>query len=432
VLVSSQDQSFAPLEHREELTAMTRKHEVQARGVDEQMAVIRQGAVEIIPEEDLRRKLERSIREGEPLVIKQGFDPTAPDIHLGHTVGLRKLRQFQDLGHTVVFLIGDFTGMIGDPSGRSETRKQLTREVLIDNARTYTEQAFKILDPKRTVVDFNSRWLAKMEFADVLRLTATQTVAQMLERDDFEKRYEQGRPISLLEFVYPLAQGYDSVALNADVEIGATEQKFNLLMAREIQRAYGQEPEVILTLPILEGIDGVEKMSKSLGNYIGITEAPEEIFGKTMRIPDGLIIKYFELVSSKGPDDVEAIRVRLKDAATNPSHLKRELARDLVVQFHDAAEAAEAHFNRHFVQHERPEETPRVSINATDGALWIVKALTEAGLCESSSAARRMIQQGAVKLDGEKVSDVNLKLAPRKQLYAVQVGKRGFADISVS
>jgi tyrosyl-tRNA synthetase len=413
---------------------MTRKHDVQARSVDEQMTVIRQGVVEIIPEEDLRKKLERSIREGEPLVIKQGFDPTAPDIHLGHTVGLRKLRQFQDLGHTVVFLIGDFTGMIGDPSGRSETRKQLSRETLIENAKTYTEQAFKILDPKRTVVDYNSRWLAKMEFADVLRLTATQTVAQMLERDDFEKRYEEGRPISLLEFVYPLAQGYDSVALNADVEIGATEQKFNLLMAREIQRAYGQEPEVVLTLPILEGIDGVEKMSKSLGNYIGITDAPEEIFGKTMRIPDELIVKYFELVSSKGPAEVEEIRQRLKEPSTNPSHVKRELARDLVSQFHDeeAAQAAEAHFNRLFVEHARPQKTEQVKMAAPEGGLWIIKALTESGLCESSSAARRMIQQGAVKLDGEKVSDVDRKLAARKEPYAIKVGKRGFVDIAVT
>jgi tyrosyl-tRNA synthetase len=412
---------------------MTRKHDVPARTVEEQMAVIRQGTVEIIPEEDLRKKLERSLREGEPLVIKQGFDPTAPDIHLGHTVGLRKLRQFQDLGHTVVFLIGDFTGMIGDPSGRSETRKQLTHEALIENAKTYTEQAFKILDPKRTVVDYNSRWLAKMEFADVLRLTATQTVAQMLERDDFEKRYEQGRPISLVEFVYPLAQGYDSVALNADVEIGATEQKFNLLMAREIQRAYGQEPEIILTLPILEGIDGVEKMSKSLGNYIGITESPEEIFGKTMRIPDGLIVKYFELVSSKGPAELEAIRSRLSDPGTNPSHLKRELARDLVSQFHDedAAQAAEAHFNRLFVEHERPKEINKLDMDSPEGGLWIVKALTEAGLCASSSAARRMIQQGAVKLDGEKLSDVDRKLGARKEVYAIQVGKRGFIDLRV-
>jgi tyrosyl-tRNA synthetase len=334
----------------------------------------------------------------------------------------------------VVYLIGDYTGMIGDPSGRSETRKQLSRETLIENAKTYTEQAFKILDPKRTVVDYNSRWLAKMEFADVLRLTATQTVAQMLERDDFEKRYEEGRPISLLEFVYPLAQGYDSVALNADVEIGATEQKFNLLMAREIQRAYGQEPEVVLTLPILEGIDGVEKMSKSLGNYIGITDAPEEIFGKTMRIPDELIVKYFELVSSKGPAEVEEIRQRLKEPSTNPSHVKRELARDLVSQFHDeeAAQAAEAHFNRLFVEHARPQKTEQVKMAAPEGGLWIIKALTESGLCESSSAARRMIQQGAVKLDGEKVSDVDRKLAARKEPYAIQVGKRGFVDIAVT
>jgi len=267
----------------------------------------------------------------------------------------------------------------------------------------------------------------------VLRLTATQTVAQMLQRDDFEKRYEENRPISLLEFVYPLAQGYDSVALNADVEIGATEQKFNLLMAREIQRAYGQEPEVVITLPILEGIDGVDKMSKSLGNYIGITEAPEEIFGKTMRIPDGLIIKYFELVSSKGPAEIEAIRARLADPATNPSHLKRELARDLVAQFHDekAAQEGEAHFNRLFVEHERPVETRRVELDAVDGSLWIVKALTGAGLCDTSSAARRMISQGAVRIDGERLSDENTKLAARKQAYAVQVGKRGFADIVI-
>jgi tyrosyl-tRNA synthetase len=412
---------------------MSRKHEVSIHPVEEQLTLLRQGTVEIIPEEDLRRKIERAIRVGEPLIVKQGFDPTAPDIHLGHTVGLRKLRQFQDLGHTVVFLIGDFTGMIGDPSGRSETRKRLDREALVENAKTYTEQAFKILDPKRTIVDYNSRWLAKLEFADVLRLTATQTVAQMLERDDFERRYAAGKPISLLEFVYPLAQGYDSVALNADVEIGATEQKFNLLMAREIQRAYGQEPEVIMTLPILEGIDGVEKMSKSLGNYIGITEAPEEIFGKTMKIPDGLITKYFELVSSKSPGELEEIRARLKDPATNPSHLKRELARDLVVQFHDAeaAQAAEAHFDRLFVRHERPQETQRVELESADGGLWIVKALTQSGLCESSSAARRMIQHGAVKLDGARVSDVDLKLPARKETYALQVGKRGFVDLLV-
>ncbi len=413
---------------------MTKKHPVDPARVDAQLAVIRQGTVEIIPEADLRRKLERSLAAGEPLVIKQGFDPTAPDIHLGHTVGLRKLRQFQDLGHKVVFLIGDFTGMIGDPSGRHETRKRLEHEELVENAKTYTTQAFKILDPKKTSIDYNSRWLAKLEFADVLRLTATQTVAQMLERDDFEKRYAAGKPISLLEFVYPLAQGYDSVALNADVEIGATEQKFNLLMAREIQRQYGQEPEVIITLPILEGIDGVDKMSKSLGNYIGVSDPPEEIFGKTMKIPDTLIVKYFELVSTKTPSELAEIRTRLSDPNANPSHVKRELARDLVTQYHDAeaAQAAEAHFNRLFVQHGRPEETRRVDVEAEDGAIWIAKALLQAGLVESTSAARRMIQQGAVKVDGAKVSDVDLKLAKRKEAYAIQVGKRGFADVVVS
>jgi tyrosyl-tRNA synthetase len=256
----------------------------------------------------------------------------------------------------------------------------------------------------------------------------------MLERDDFEKRYNEGKPISLLEFVYPLAQGYDSVALNADVEIGATEQKFNLLMAREIQRQYGQEPEVIITLPILEGIDGVEKMSKSLGNYIGVSDPPEEIFGKTMRIPDTLIVKYFELVSTKTPAEIEEIRRRMRDKAANPSHVKRELARDLVTQFHDAeaAQAAEAHFNRLFVQHGRPEETRRVDVEADEGGVWIAKVLTQAGLCESSSAARRMIQQGAVKIDGAKISDVDLRLSARKEPYAIQVGKRGFADIVVS
>ncbi|MCI0453110.1 MAG: tyrosine--tRNA ligase [Candidatus Latescibacteria bacterium] len=413
---------------------MTRKQAADPARVDAQLAVIRQGTVEIIPEADLRRKLERSLAANEPLVIKQGFDPTAPDIHLGHTVGLRKLRQFQDLGHKVVFLIGDFTGMIGDPSGRNETRKRLDHDVLVENAKTYTEQAFKILDPKKTIIDYNSRWLSKLEFADVLRLTATQTVAQMLERDDFEKRYAAGKPISLLEFVYPLAQGYDSVVLNADVEIGATEQKFNLLMAREIQRQYGQEPEVIITLPILEGTDGVEKMSKSLGNYIGVSDSPEDIFGKTMKIPDSLIVKYFELVSTKSPDELNAIRARLQDASVNPSHVKRELARDLVVQFHDAeaAQAAEAHFNRLFVEHQRPQETTRVEVKAIAGGVWIAKALTQAGLCESTSAARRMIQQGAVKVDGAKVGDVDLKLSARKEAYAIQVGKRGFADVVVS
>jgi tyrosyl-tRNA synthetase len=412
---------------------MARKRVKTPKTAEEQFEIIRRGTVEIVPEDLLRKKLERSIETGQPLIVKQGFDPTAPDIHLGHTVGLRKLREFQDLGHTVVFLVGDFTGLIGDPSGKSATRNRMTHDDLVENAKTYTEQAFKILDAKKTKIDFNSRWLSKLEFAEVLELAATQTVAQMLERDDFSKRYAAGRPISLLEFVYPLAQGYDSVALKADVEIGGTDQTFNLLMARDIQRQYGQEPEVILTLPILEGTDGVEKMSKSLGNYIGITEPPEEIYGKTMRIPDTLIVKYFEMVSSKTPEEVSAIEERLGQPDTNPSHLKRELARDIVAQLYDeeAAAEAEAHFNRIHVEKDRPDEIERFEIAGEADGLWIVKALTQAGLCTSSSQARRMIDQGAVRVDGEKITDIELRLKKRDEGYTVKAGKRKFAEVVV-
>jgi tyrosyl-tRNA synthetase len=403
------------------------------RPVHEQLEVIKRGAVELVPEDLLVEKLARSLKTGEPLVIKQGFDPTAPDIHLGHTVGLRKLRQFQDLGHKVVFLVGDFTGLIGDPSGKSDTRVRMSREQLVENAKTYTDQAFKILSRDKTVIEFNSRWLAKLNFAEVLELAATQTVARMLERDDFEKRFKSNRPISLLEFVYPLAQGYDSVALRADVELGGTDQKFNLLMAREIQRSYGQEPQVILTLPLLEGTDGVEKMSKSLGNYIGVTDSPEDMFGKTMSIPDGIILKYFELVSSKSASEIGAVGRRLKDPATNPSHVKRELARDLVTQYHsaEAAKAAEAHFDRIHVQHDVPEEIDEISLAAEPGGLWIVKALTASGMCKSSSDARRMIQQGAVSVDGRKLSDGEHRLSKRGEPYTLKVGKRQFIRIRV-
>jgi len=402
--------------------------------VEQHLEIIRQGVVEIIPETELRDKLQRAVDSGAGLIVKQGFDPTAPDIHLGHTVGLRKLRQFQDLGHEVVFLIGDFTGMIGDPSGRSDTRVRMTHEQLVDNARSYTEQAFRILDPKRTRVDYNSRWLSKLTFAEVLELTATQTVAQMIERDDFHKRYSEGRPISLLEFVYPLAQGFDSVALRADVEIGATEQKFNLIMARDIQRQYSVEPQVILTLPVLEGVDGVEKMSKSLGNYIGITEPPSEIFGKTMRIPDELIGKYFELVSSYSPEGLREVRARLDDPSVNPSHLKRELARDLVAQFYDddAAREAEEHFNTIHVSKDRPNDVPAADVEAGDEGAWVVRVIADAGLCKSSSEARRMIRQGAVKVDGEKITDVETRFRARAQPYAIQVGKRRFLDVRVT
>jgi tyrosyl-tRNA synthetase len=290
-----------------------------------------------------------------------------------------------------------------------------------------------ILDPAETMIDYNSRWLSKLEFVDVLRLTATQTVAQMLERDDFHNRFDAGKPISLFEFIYPLAQGYDSVALYADVEVGGTDQTFNLLMARDIQRQYGQDPQVVLTLPLLEGTDGVEKMSKSMGNYIGVSEPPEEIFGKTMRIPDTLILKYFELVSSLGPRDVEAVKRRLEDPSTNPSHLKRELARDLVAQFHgaEAAAGAEAHFNRLFVERDVPDEMEAVEMVGGDSGVWIVEVLVGAKLVKSRSDARRMIAQGAVRIDGEKIDDVDLRLAPRDEPYAIRVGKRRFAELTV-
>ncbi len=403
------------------------------KSVPEQLEIIKHGTVDLIPEELLVVKLERSLDTGKPLIIKQGFDPTAPDIHLGHTVGLRKLQQFQELGHEVVFVVGDFTGLIGDPSGRSDTRVRMSREDLVKNADTYTAQAFKILDREKTRIEFNSQWLAKLTFADVLELAATQTVARMLERDDFERRFKNNRPISLLEFVYPLAQGYDSVALKADVELGGTDQKFNLLMGREIQRDYGQEPQVVLTLPLLEGTDGVEKMSKSLGNYIGITDPPREMFGKTMSIPDSLIIKYFELVSSKSPAEVEDLRGRLRDPSTNPSHLKRELARDIVGQYHgaEAAAGAEAEFDRVHVRHDVPEDVPEVRLAGGPEGLWIVKALTATGVCKSSSDARRMILQGAVTVDGDRVTDLERRLTQRGTTYTLKVGKRQFVRIKV-
>jgi tyrosyl-tRNA synthetase len=413
---------------------MPKRNPVITKSVEEQLEVIRMGTVDIVPEDLLVKKIERSLETQVPLVVKQGFDPTAPDIHLGHTVGLRKLRQFQDLGHQVVFLVGDFTGLIGDPSGRSRTRNRVAHKTLVANAKTYTEQAFKVLNPKKTVVDFNSRWLSKLTFAEVLELTATQTVAQLLERDDFSRRYRDGKPISLLEFVYPLAQGYDSVALKADVEIGGTDQTFNLLMARDIQRQYNQEPQVILTLPIMEGTDGVEKMSKSLGNYIGITEPPEEIYGKTMKIPDELIVKYFELVGSLDPAGIDDVKRRFLDPDTNPSHLKRELARNIVAQFYDekAAVAAEEYFNKIHVEKDRPDDIDRLEIRVgDDGDVLLVRALKDANLCESNSDARRMIKQGAVRVDGEKISDIDTRLTRKDGAYTIKVGKRRFIEIVI-
>ena len=398
--------------------------------VQEQMEVIRRGTVEIIPEEELIKKLERSIRENRPLRIKEGFDPTAPDIHLGHVVTIRKLKQFQDLGHQVIFLIGDFTGMIGDPSGRNEMRKPLTKEEVLKNAETYKAQIFKILDPEKTIIEFNSRWCTPMKFEDVLVLASKYTVARILERDDFYKRYKEGKPISVLEFLYPLIQGYDSVALRADVEVGGTDQKFNLLVGREIQREYGQEPQVILTMPLLVGTDGVEKMSKSLGNYIGITEPPEEMYGKVMSIPDDLIYPYFELATDVPNEELARIKRDLEDPEVNPRDLKRRLAREIVTLYHgrEMALHAEREFDRVFREKGAPSQVEEHVLKTTQDKIWIVRLLTTTGMASSSSEARRLIQQGGVSIDGERITDVNLEVDLGRE-FILKVGKRRFLKI---
>jgi len=396
--------------------------------VQEQMEVILRGTAEVISEEELEGKIERSLRTGKPLTVKQGFDPTAPDIHIGHTVSLRKLRQFQDLGHKVVFLIGDFTGMIGDPSGRSEMRKRLSRQEVLQNARTYQEQVFKILDPERTVVAFNSEWCEPMKFEDVLVLASRYTVARMLERDDFSQRYKQGKPITIMEFLYPLIQAYDSVALKADVEVGGTDQKFNLLVGRDVQREYGQEPQVALMMPLLVGTDGKEKMSKSLGNYIGINEPPEEIYGKTMSIPDFLIYPYFELATDVDSSELAEIKRSLEDPEVNPMDLKRRLARRLVAMYHgeEAAKRAEEAFDKVFRRREVPDEVPEYVLN--QDRIWIVRLLTSSGLASSNSEARRLIAQGGVYIDGRRVTDPNLEVE-FKGGEVVKVGKRRFLRV---
>ncbi|MFN2432385.1 MAG: tyrosine--tRNA ligase [Gemmatimonadota bacterium] len=404
--------------------------------VPEQMDLIRRGSDEILPEDELEEKLEGSLASGTPLRVKQGFDPTRPDLHVGHTVSLRKLRDFQDLGHQVVFLIGDFTALIGDPSGRSETRPPMTAAEVAENAATYQEQVFRILDRERTTIERNSRWLAPLGFADVIRLAAKVTVARMLERDDFAKRYGEERPISMHELLYPLAQGYDSVALNADVELGGTDQKFNLLMARDIQREFGLDPQVAITMPLLEGTDGTQKMSKTANNAVGITEAPGEIYGKTMSIPDALIPRWFELATRIPADELTAVRAALAGAEANPRDLKRRLARELVRQFHgeDAAEAAEAEFDRLFVQRELPEELPLRTLATADlssyeaatGTVLLAQALQAAGLVPSYSEGLRMVRQGAVTLDGERAGSERIECSRE---WTVRVGKRRFARI---
>jgi len=392
--------------------------------VDTQMEIIRKGVEQILPEEELIAKIERSIRTHTPLRIKEGFDPTAPDIHLGSAVTIRKLKQFQDLGHEVIFLIGDFTGMIGDPSGMMESRKRMSREEVLKNAETYKEQVFKILDTDKTRIEFNSRWCNPMSFTDVLELASKYTIARLLEREDFAERYKSNRPISVLEFLYPLVQGYDSVALRADVELGGSDQVFNLLVGREIQREYGQEPQVVITMPLLVGTDGVEKMSKSLGNYIGICEPPKEMFGKTMSIPDELIIPYFRLCTDVPEVELETMENQMRGTEVNPRDVKMRLAREIVTIYHDSksAKAAEEEFKRMFQGRGLPDEIPLFQVAAEDLPIWIVKLLTTSGLASSHSEARRLIQQGGVRIDGERVTDENLELTVDREV-AIKVGK---------
>jgi tyrosyl-tRNA synthetase len=401
--------------------------------VKNDIALLKRGTEEIIPHDEFIAKVERSERENRPLIVKTGFDPTAPDIHLGHTVLLRKMKHFQDMGHTVIFLIGDFTGMIGDPSGKSETRKRLTRDDVLENAETYKKQVFKILDPEKTVVDFNSRWCEPMNFSDVLDLASRYNVARMLERDDFSNRYREGKSISILEFLYPLIQGYDSVALKADIELGGTDQKFNLLVGRDIQKEYGQEQQVIITLPLLVGLDGVQKMSKSLNNYIGIDEPPSEIFGKTMSISDEIMFLYYELVTDVPIDEINSYRRKIEEGAVNPRDVKIRLAREICTQFYDSETAmkAEAEFNKIFVKKDVPEDINEFVIpdaEKKDGVVWIVKLLVLTGMAKTNGEARRLIKGGGVYLDGEKILSDDLELSMPVE-GVLKVGKRRFIKI---
>ena len=398
--------------------------------IDEQIAFLRKGAVELIREEDLRAKLLKSARTGRPLRVKLGADPTAPDIHLGHTVVIRKLRHFQELGHTVIFLIGDFTGMIGDPSGKSATRPQLTREEIEANAETYKKQIFKLLDPERTEIRFNSEWMSKLGSDGFIRLASHVTVKQILERDDFQKRLTEERPVALHELLYPLTQGYDSVALEADVELGGTDQKFNLLVGRNLQREYGQEPQVVLITPLLEGTDGVQKMSKSLGNYIGIDEPPQEMFGKIMSISDALMWRYYELLTDLSVSDIAGMRERAESGEANPRDFKVSLAKRVIADFHseDAAAAAEEEFVRRFRNKEVPDEVEERVVTAQTWRL--ARLMVETGLASSMAEARRLIEQGGVRVDGERAARAEAEIevaAARAPL--IQVGKRRFLRV---
>jgi tyrosyl-tRNA synthetase len=386
------------------------------------------GAEEVLLREDLATRL----ASGRRLKVKAGFDPTAPDLHLGHVVLLNKMRQFQDFGHEVIFLIGDFTGMIGDPSGKSTTRPPLTRDEVDANAKTYADQVYKVLDPDKTRLEFNSRWMGKMDAVGLVELAAKHTVARMLERDDFQKRYKAGKPISVHEFLYPLVQGYDSVALEADVELGGTDQKFNLLVGRQMQQAYGQPSQVVMTMPLLEGLDGVNKMSKSLGNYIGITEPPLEMFGKLMSISDELMWRYFELLSARGLDEIAKLKQRAADG-TNPRDIKFLLGEEMVARFHGAAaaERARAEFVARHRDQSAPDDLPLIRVVSSDGRIGIAHLLKAAGIVDSTSEAVRLIQQGGVRIDGERVDDRSLSI-PAGEEHVVQVGRRRFARVAVT
>ena len=392
---------------------------------EQQLAELERGATEVLTPPELTKKLKR----GSPLRIKAGFDPTAPDLHLGHTVLLNKMRQFQQLGHEVTFLIGDFTGLIGDPSGRNATRPALTQEEIQANARTYEGQVFKILDRERTRIDFNSRWLSKLSSTEIVKLAAHYTVARMLERDDFAKRYKAGQPISIHEFLYPLAQGYDSVAMRADVELGGTDQKFNLLVGRSLQEAYGQEPQVVLTTPLLEGTDGTNKMSKSLGNYIGITEDPDSMFGKLMSISDELMWRYFELLSFRPLGEIASLRAQAS-SGRNPRDIKFELAQEIVARFHDAPAAERAHraFIARVSEKAVPQDLPLKVVAVQGPGLRLANLLKEAGLAGSTSEANRKIEEGAVRIDGARVSDRGLTLKAGAE-HVLQVGAKRFARV---
>lgn len=387
-----------------------------------QLELIKRGAVDVLPEEELVSKLKR----GRPLRVKAGFDPTAPDLHLGHTVLIQKMKQFQELGHEVIFLIGDFTGMIGDPTGKSETRKQLTREEVAKNAETYKEQIFKILDREKTIIEFNHRWMEKMDAVAMIGLAAKYTVARMLEREDFKQRYQKQQTISIHEFLYPLIQGYDSVVLKADVELGGTDQRFNLLMGRELQREYGQEAQVVLTMPLLEGLDGVQKMSKSLGNYIGITDAPEDMFGKTMSISDDLMWRYYELLSDKPLSDIQSMKSAVESGSLHPMEAKKRLGAELVARFHGpaAADFAKDYFETRFQKKTTPTEI-RKNFSVPE-PIWICRLMVDLKFANSTSEARRLMSQGAVRVDGQVINDVNFRFDESHRV--LEVGKNRIAQ----